>query len=65
MYVHIKVYKGKRVFAEVISHTGDLQLRCRECLRWHTLVFNYSNSSAGLVAPDKDAVPEDEPATHV
>lgn len=35
LYIHIKVYKQQRIFGEIIATGGVVQLRCRECLRWH------------------------------
>lgn len=40
-YIHIKVFKQQRIFGEVvvIGGTSKVQLHCRECLRWHTVVM--------------------------
>lgn len=38
LYVHIKVYKAGRLFAEVYT-TNDIKLICRECLRWHRIII--------------------------
>lgn len=38
LYIHIKVYKQSRVYAEVfISADANVKLRCRECLRLHNV----------------------------
>lgn len=34
-YLHVKVFKAKRVFGEILILSGDVQLRCRECYRWY------------------------------
>lgn len=34
-YVHVKVYKNRRIYGEILVTEGDIQLRCRECLRWY------------------------------
>lgn len=34
-WVHVKVWKGQRLYAEVIATSGVVRLRCRNCLRWH------------------------------
>ena len=35
LFLHVKVYKGDRIYGEMILSRGDVLLRCRECLRWH------------------------------
>lgn len=37
IYVHVRVFKQRRVFGEVLVTEGKVQLHCRECLRWHTV----------------------------
>lgn len=39
LYIHLKVYKGSRLYAEAILAKGDISLRCRECLRWHRVIM--------------------------
>jgi hypothetical protein len=39
VYVHVKVYKQRRVYAEVLVHEGDVKISCRECVRWHRIIF--------------------------
>lgn len=39
LYIHIKVWKNRRVFGEILVTEGKIQLRCRDCLRWHTIVI--------------------------
>jgi hypothetical protein len=34
-YVHVKTWKGGRLYAEVILTAGTAMVRCRECYRWH------------------------------
>jgi hypothetical protein len=45
VYVHIKVYKQQRVFAEMLVHDGDVKIGCRECIRWHRIVFKKDNQA--------------------
>lgn len=36
LYIHIKVFKQSRVFAEItIGASAKVEIRCRECLRLH------------------------------
>ena len=34
-YVHIKTWRAKRIYAEVLVLGGGAMVRCRECYRWH------------------------------
>lgn len=36
-FVHVKTWKGGRLYAEVIITSGVARIRCRDCLRWHTI----------------------------
>ena len=38
-YVHMKVYKSKRLFGEMIATSGVVLLRCRDCFRWHRITI--------------------------
>ncbi len=33
--VHMKIYKARRIFGEIILSLGEMEMRCRDCLRWH------------------------------
>jgi hypothetical protein len=39
LYVHVKIYKGGRVFGEMVVTSGTVHLRCRECLRWQRVII--------------------------
>lgn len=47
-YVHVKVYKQQRIFAEFIAWGGEVAVACRECLRWHKIVFKMQGGKAEL-----------------
>lgn len=34
-FVHLKVHKQSRVYGEVVVTSGEINVRCRSCLRWH------------------------------
>lgn len=38
-YVHMKVYKAKRLYGEMVATSGVVMLRCRECFRWHRITI--------------------------
>lgn len=39
LYVHVKVYKQSRMYGELLFSGGTVKIRCRECLRWHKIIF--------------------------
>lgn len=51
VYVHIKVYKNRRIFGEILIHHGDVEMRCRECFRWYRLVIR--NNHPTLIETDQ------------
>lgn len=38
-YIHVKVYKARRVYAEVIVTEGTALLFCRDCCRWNRITI--------------------------
>lgn len=38
-YVHVRVFKQHRVYADMLVRQGELELICRECFRWHRITF--------------------------
>lgn len=38
-FVHIMVYKQKRIFGNVVACGGPVHLQCRECNRWLKINF--------------------------
>ena len=37
LFVHVKIWKAKRIFGELIIEGGVVKIRCRNCLRWHVI----------------------------
>lgn len=37
LYVHVKVWKQRRIFGELVIEGGTVKIRCRDCLRWHVI----------------------------
>lgn len=37
LFVHVKIYKARRIFGELVIEGGLVKIRCRNCLRWHTI----------------------------
>lgn len=46
LYVHVKIYKQRRIYGEVLVTEGRVQLHCRECLRWHTVIIREPGKAA-------------------
>ena len=38
-YLHVRVYKQSRVYAEMLCRGGQVDLMCRECVRWHRITI--------------------------
>lgn len=39
VFVHVKVYKQNRIYGETLHYDGEIHIRCRECFRWHRVIF--------------------------
>lgn len=46
LYVHVKIFKQSKIFGEMVASGGPIRLRCRNCLRWHKVVFRGSSNVA-------------------
>lgn len=45
-YVHVKVYKQKRIYGNVrLSGSGTIEIQCRECLRWYRVTLSENSAS--------------------
>lgn len=64
MYVHIKVYKNRRIYGEVLIHRGEVEMRCRECFRWYKLTIIDSKPTL-IETPQPDYVEEGLTPDHV
>lgn len=38
-FVHVRIYKQKRIFGNVVATGGPVHLQCRECFRWLRIRF--------------------------
>lgn len=39
LFLHVKIYKQRRIYGEMVYEGGVAKLRCRNCLRWHRVIF--------------------------
>lgn len=37
LFVHVKIWKARRIFGELVIEGGIVKIHCRECLRWHVI----------------------------
>lgn len=37
LFIHVKIWKAHRIFGELVVEGGIVKIRCRDCLRWHTI----------------------------
>lgn len=63
LYVHVKVYKSRRIYGEILITSGDIQLRCRECLRWYKLNIT-SNKPQLEETSEPESVSDTDPVAH-
>lgn len=40
LFVHVKIFKQNRIYGELVMEGGPVRLKCRNCLRWHRIVFS-------------------------
>lgn len=45
LFVHVKIWKARRIFGELVIEGGLVKIRCRDCLRWHKIRV-YQNQAA-------------------
>lgn len=56
-FIHVKTWKGKRLYTEVVITSGTAHIHCRECLHWMTLVIKHVGVSVKAEPlPDSVAV---------
>lgn len=55
-FVHIKVYKASRIYAEIVFSRGDMRVRCRECYRWHQIRIVHERAVLEDVPDEEDLV---------
>ena len=55
-YVHQKTFKQNRLFAESIVYSGEVKIHCRDCYRWHSVIFM---SEADVPVLKEDTAPRE------
>lgn len=66
LYLHIKVYKQTRVYAEIfVSANAKVKIRCRECLRFHTVKIVSGNPQLKEIKDSTKLVNDNESSARV
>lgn len=47
-FVHMKIWKQRRVFGEAIFTGGIVKIFCRECIRWHIINIRSNPAPYGV-----------------
>lgn len=63
VYIHVKVFKNRRIYGEILITRGEVQLRCRECMRWYTLTIVQGKPEL-IETPEPDPVVEEATVGH-
>jgi hypothetical protein len=61
LYVHVRVYKQREIYAEVLVTDGTVSILCRYCSRWHRVIIRQSGV-ATLAESTAPEVLETKPA---
>lgn len=61
LYVHVRVFKQRRVYGEVLIKEGTVQIHCRECLRWNTVKIIKTGSVGLEEVPAPDVLANTDP----
>jgi hypothetical protein len=40
LYIHVKWYKGDKIYGEILARGGVVSLKCRDCFRWYKIFIN-------------------------
>lgn len=51
VYLHVRVYKADRIYAELISY-GEIDICCRDCRKWQTINIHQDSARAELSEVD-------------
>lgn len=62
-YIHCRVFKQNRVFGDWISYGGEVRILCRECFRWHVILFIGPKKDTAILEPSDKPEEVDDPAT--
>lgn len=55
LFVHIKIWKQRRIYGEIVAYGGPLKIHCRECFRWFTVAFGPTKAS---LSEESDSLPQ-------
>lgn len=55
LFVHVKIWKARRIFGELVIEGGIVKIRCRECLRWHVIRIHQNRA---VLRETREELPE-------
>jgi hypothetical protein len=55
LFVHVKIWKARRIFGELVIEGGIVKIRCRECLRWHVIRIHQNHA---VLQETREELPE-------
>lgn len=45
LFLHVKIWKARRIYGELVIEGGLVKIRCRDCLRWHTVRVHQNSAT--------------------
>ena len=64
-YLHVKIYKARRIYGEIVVTEGVVHLCCRECLRWHRIYISGGRKPRLEPTEPPEPVADEAPPGHV
>lgn len=62
-FVHVKVFKQRHIYGEIVVYGGEVNIRCRECYRWNIIVFVSETKDRAELRESTTPPEVDSPAT--
>jgi hypothetical protein len=59
VYLHVKVFKNRKVYGEILALSGEIELRCRECFRWYRVVIKPNQKPHLVETPEPEPMPQE------
>ena len=54
LFIHIKVFKQDKLYGEQIIRGGEVEIRCRECHRWHKITIRESGPTLSVISDPEE-----------
>lgn len=53
LFIHVKIFKQRRIYGELLFKGGEVSLKCRECYRWYRIFIRDGSSLPQLIESEK------------